>query len=143
MSKYDAIYDFIKSYEPLGNLLYFNSIQELVGTSSLNAIGQDDVVRTFTSGKKERRLTFSIVQIKDFDESGTSDINLTALSESEALEKWICSQNMQRNFPNLGEGCAAQSISVVQSPYIGGVATNNTAQYIIQFQIHYTEEVII
>lgn len=140
MSKYDAVYNFIKQYEPFNDILYFNSIQELVNIDSLNAIGQDDILRTFTSGKKERRLTFSIIQMQGFDESGISDINLTALANSEALATWLRQQNSLGNFPNLGEGRTVQSIEVAQSPYIGDVTQNNVAKYIIQFQIFYTEE---
>lgn len=140
MSKYDTVYNFIKQYEPFNDILHFNSIQEMVNVASLNAVGQDDIIRTFTGGRTERRLTFSVIQMQDFDDSGTSDINLEALANSEALARWIREQNILRNLPDMGEGCTAQSISVVQAPYIGDVTQNNVAKYIIQFQIDYTEE---
>lgn len=139
MSKYDSIYTFIKQYEPFGDILYFNSIQEMVGNSSLNAIGQDDILTTFTDNSKERRLSFTIVQMRVFDESGYSDINVDALDGAGAFADWIESQNKARNFPILGDGCAVQRITVAQSPYIGDVTDNNVAKYIIQIQILYTE----
>lgn len=139
MSKYDSVYVFIKQYEPFGDILYFNSIQEMVGNSSLNAIGQDDVLTTFTDDTKERRLTFSLVQVRDFDESGHSDINVDALDGAEAFADWIETQNSARNFPILGDGCTVQQMAVAQSPYIGGVTDNNLAKYVIQIQILYTE----
>lgn len=139
MSKYDSVYTFMKQYAPFCDILYFNSIQEMVGTSSLNALGQDEVLTEYTSGKKERRLTFSIVQMRVFDESGLTDINVDALNSAGAFVDWLCEQNITENFPDFGEGCTVQYMKVAQTPYIGDVSPDNIARYVIQIQIIYTE----
>ena len=69
--------------------LYFNVIPVENGNSSLNSNSSSTIITNFLDGSKEIQLYFTINVVKEYDDGGTSDLNLDAINSFSEIISWI------------------------------------------------------
>ena len=113
MNIYKKIDEWLKNkYEPIGGWLYFNCTPMITGTTAMNSVPGDTVVRKFIDGTKEKQLIFAIDMICNYDNQGTSDINMLAMDEVNNFIAWL--QNIStEDYPDLGENNTIKKIEVL------------------------------
>lgn len=142
MNIYEQISEWLKDCPELGNYVYFNVIPYEADTSAVTSSGASLTLNTFINGAKEVRVIFNIELIKQYDDGGTSDINLDAMKAYENIISFVEDKNNNRDYPDLGEGYVVNAIgSTYKAPEVYITSDNpNLARYEGQFFIEYLEE---
>lgn len=136
--KAEAIRDYIKLYPQLYTWLYFNTVVESPGNTSM-LTDSDNVLQEYIDGSKDREYLFSVAMVKEYD-TGTSDINMDALKETESFIQWVQSNNETNIFPDFGDKCSIDSVEVLTDvPELAVDPEKNIARYLISMRIPYTE----
>ena len=99
-------------------------------------------LNTFLNGSKEVRLIFNIELVKQYDDGGTSDINLDAIKAFDEIISFVERKNNLQEYPELGDGYIVNEIGATyKAPEIYVTNDNpNIARYEGQFYIEYLEE---
>ena len=80
---YDKISQWLLDCPEMGGYSYFNVIPIDAGSSSVNSNSSSIVLNEYMDGAKEVRLMFNINLVREYDNGGTSDLNLDAIAEFE------------------------------------------------------------
>lgn len=141
MNLYNNINSWILLYPKLNNWIYFNAVPVISGTVSMNPVSGEKVVRSFIDGSKECELIFAIDMVCDYDNIGTTNINMKALDEVQNFTAWIEQKGKQKDFPDLGEYNKVQKIEVLTNvPSILVDTQQSLAKYQFQTRIIYKDE---
>lgn len=140
MTKHEAMFDFIKQYPKLNKVLYFNSIKDMADVACLNPVFSDDTIMEYTTGNAEKEYTFAIAYMKQYDNQGTSKVNINAINEVQDFMQWIDEQNDKKNFPVFPDNCFINRIkNLYDMPQLAGT-DGQKAEYLFQCKVEYTEE---
>lgn len=99
MNIYDELTTWLKNCPDTDSYIFFNVIPVEIGVTSLTTVPNTRSVQDFTDGSSEVTELFNINLVKEYDPSGTSDINILALSAFENITTWIKEQNINNNLP--------------------------------------------
>lgn len=137
MNIFKVFQEWLLKYEPLNNWIYFNATPVILGVASLNAVSGERVVKSFITGDKLKENILAIDMVTPYDATGTSDINMTALSEVEAFANWIEEKDNNKELPILDEHNTMEKIEILNNvPNLLVDPTNQLAKY--QFQVRLT-----
>lgn len=138
---YEKISEWLKNCPEMGDYTYFNVIPLDVNTSSVNSNSSSQIINKYNDGSKEVQLLFYINLIKDYDDGGTSDLNLDAIDVFDKIIKYIEEKNNEHDYPNLGESCIVNDIGATyKAPEVYVTSDNpSIARYEGQFYIEYLE----
>ena len=99
MNIYDELTTWLKNCPDTDSYIFFNVIPVEIGVTALTTVPNTRSVQDFTDGSSEVTELFNINLVKEYDHSGTSDINILALSAFENITTWIREQNINNNLP--------------------------------------------
>lgn len=99
MNIYDELTTWLKNCPDTDSYIFFNVIPVEIGVTALTTVPNTRSVQDFTDGSSEVTELFNINLVKEYDPSGTSDINILALSAFENITNWIKEQNINNNLP--------------------------------------------
>ena len=99
MNIYDELTTWLKNCPDTDSYIFFNVIPVEIGVTALTTVPNTRSVQDFTDGSSEVTELFNINLVKEYDPSGTSDINILALSAFENITTWIREQNINNNLP--------------------------------------------
>lgn len=99
MNIYDELTTWLKNCPDTDSYIFFNVIPVEVGVTALTTVPNTRSVQDFTDGSSEVTEIFNINLVKEYDPSGTSDINILALDAFENVTSWIKEQNINNNLP--------------------------------------------
>ena len=99
MNIYDELTTWLKNCPDTDSYIFFNVIPVEIGVTALTTVPNTRSVQDFTDGSSEVTELFNINLVKEYDPSGTSDINILALSAFEKITTWIKEQNINNNLP--------------------------------------------
>lgn len=99
MNIYDELTKWLKNCPNTDSYIFFNVIPVEIGVTALTTVPNTRSVQDFTDGSSEVTELFNINLVKEYDPSGTSDINILALSAFENITTWIKEQNINNNLP--------------------------------------------
>lgn len=99
MNIYDELTTWLKNCPDTDSYIFFNVIPVEIGVTALTTVPNTRSVQDFTDGSSEVTELFNINLVKEYDPSGTSDINILALSAFENITTWIKEQNINNNLP--------------------------------------------
>lgn len=99
MNIYDELTTWLKNCPDTDSYIFFNVIPVDIGVTALTTVPNTRSVQDFTDGSSEVTELFNINLVKEYDPSGTSDINILALSAFENITTWIKEQNLNNNLP--------------------------------------------
>lgn len=138
---YQKLTDYLKDCPELGNYIYFNVIPLDVDTASVNSNSASTVLNEYVDGSKEVRLIFNINIVKEYDDGGTSDLNLDAIEIFDNIIGFIEKSNNEHNFPDLGEKYTVNELGATyKAPEVYITQDNpNIARYEGQFYLEYLE----
>ena len=138
---YQKLTDYLKDCPELGNYIYFNVIPLDVDTASVNSNPASTVLNEYVDGSKEVRLLFNINIVKEYDDGGTSDLNLDAIKVFDNIIGFIEKSNNAHNFPDLGENYTVNELGATyKAPEVYITQDNpNIARYEGQFYLEYLE----
>ena len=138
---YHKLTDYLKDCPELGNYIYFNVIPLDVDTASVNSNPASTVLNEYVDGSKEVRLLFNINIVKEYDDGGTSDLNLDAIDIFDNIIGFIEKSNNEHNFPDLGENYTVNELGATyKAPEVYITQDNpNIARYEGQFYLEYLE----
>ena len=138
---YQKLTDYLKDCPELGNYIYFNVIPLDVDTASVNSNPASTVLNEYVDGSKEVRLLFNINIVKEYDNGGTSDLNLDAIELFDNIIGFIEKSNNEHNFPDLGENYTVNELGATyKAPEVYITQDNpNIARYAGQFYLEYLE----
>lgn len=137
--KYQAIVEWLKSYEPLNKHIYFNVIRDQAKTASVNSVSNGSYISEYIDDTREVEFLFAISLQESFD-TGTSNANLKGIAEYYNLTKWIEEKNKERSYPTFADDELIEKLEVMQTaPTVTVDANNKVAKYLGQFKITYTE----
>lgn len=142
MNIYEKISIWLNECPEMGGYVYFNVIPLDSDTSSVTSSGSSLTLNTFLNGSKEVRLIFNIELVKQYDDGGTSDINLDAIKAFDEIISFVERKNNLQEYPELGDGYIVNEIGATyKAPEIYVTSDNpNIARYEGQFYIEYLEE---
>ncbi len=142
MNIYEKISTWLNDCPEMGGYVYFNVIPLDSDTSSVTSSGSSLTLNTFLNGSKEVRLIFNIELVKQYDDGGTSDINLDAIKAFDEIISFVERKNNLKEYPELGDGYIVNEIGATyKAPEIYVTNDNpNIARYEGQFYIEYLEE---
>lgn len=142
MNIYEKISIWLNECPEMGGYVYFNVIPLDSDTSSVTSSGSSLTLSTFLNGSKEVRLIFNIELVKQYDDGGTSDINLDAIKAFDEIISFVERKNNLKEYPELGDGYIVNEIGATyKAPEIYVTNDNpNIARYEGQFYIEYLEE---
>lgn len=138
---YEKISEWLKNCPEMGDYTYFNVIPLDVNTSSVNSNSSSQIINKYNDGSKEVQLLFYINLIKDYDDGGTSDLNLDAINVFDKIIKYIEEKNNEHDYPNLGDSYIVNDIGATyKAPEVYVTSDNpGIARYEGQFYIEYLE----
>lgn len=99
MNIYDELTTWLKNCPDTDSYIFFNVIPVEIGVTALTTVPNTRSVQDFTDGSSEVTELFNINLVKEYDPSGTSDINILALDAFENVTSWIKEQNINNNLP--------------------------------------------
>lgn len=139
---YDRISQWLLDCPEMGGYAYFNVIPIDSGTSSVNSNSSSMILNEYTNGAKEVRLMFNVNLIRDYDNGGTSDLNLDAIAEFDKVIEFIETKNNNNDYPELGDKYVVNEIGATyKAPEVYVIQDNpNIARYEGQFYIEYLEK---
>ena len=142
MNIYEKISTWLTECPEMGGYVYFNVIPLDSDTSSVTSSGSSLTLNTFLNGSKEVRLIFNIELVKQYDDGGTSDINLDAIKAFDEIISFVERKNNLQEYPELGDGYIVNEIGATyKAPEVYVTSDNpNIARYEGQFYIEYLEE---
>lgn len=138
---YERISEWLVECPIFDGYLYFNVIPVENGNSSLNSNSSSTIIKNFLDGSKEVQLYFTINVVKEYDNGGTSDLNLDAINSFSEIVAWVEQKNHLQEFPDLGQNCTVNEVvpsytipEVYLTPDNPGIA-----RYEGRFSINYLE----
>ena len=128
-----------ENYEPLGHWMYFNATPMFAGAVTMNSVAGQRIVKKFIDGSMQKELIFAIDMITQYDNQGTSDINMQALEEVSNFTEWLDTVPIE-DAPDFGDKRIIQKMEVLTNvPTLLVDTTNQLSKYQFQVKITYKE----
>lgn len=133
------ISEYLNTYPQLYNWLYFNTVTNAPGDMSMLTDSDNKIPPQYIDGSWDKEYIFAVAMVKQYD-TGTSDINMEALEETENFIEWVKENNKLEIFPDFGELCNISGMEVVDEvPQLAVDGEQNIARYTVSMKINYTE----
>lgn len=151
MDKNQAIIDFLINCPAIeANPLFFNFIHAKQDNKQVITMGNEKTLdRSYINGDVLKRYTFTIIDFKSVaynavvKQEGYPDENLEDMASVQDIVDWITEQNELRNYPDFGEKCQIEDMTVLtDNPNLNGIDTNTSptlAKYSMSIQIQYID----
>lgn len=139
MNIYEALTTWLKNCPDTDSYIFFNVIPVEIGVTAITTVPNTRSVQDFNDGSSEVTELFNINLVKEYDPSGTSDINILALAAFENVTSWIKEQNINNNLPII-EGITVNYIQpsyTVPDIYLNEDTGN--VRYEGRYEINYLE----
>ena len=138
--KTKAVKAWLETYPELDGYLKLNATELESGERSFDTVTNDESIREYINGTKERAFTFALVMVADWS-SGFDSTNADALEWGERWLDWCAHQYDAGNLPDFGEGATILDIEPLQN--VPGLAaayqSEQLARYLFQVRILYRE----
>lgn len=137
-NKHKAVLDYLSTYPELSSL-YFNTVEEAEGHTSLNTIVSDTWAKKYLRGGI-KNYDFAMVLMRPYD-TGTSENNVDEMFDIQKFMNWIDEQNKIKNFPIFEDGKVLSIQNLQNEPNLAGVnEAGDLAKYMFQIRIEYYKE---
>lgn len=151
VDKYQAIIDYLNECPQIQqNQLFFNFSEAKDNAKQLMIVPVDKVLnKPYIDGSVLKRYTFTIYDYRSITYQALAKIpgypneNKEELLDVQGIIDWITAQNDEQNFPDFGEDCIIDDISVsTNTPALNSVDTTLTpalAKYSITIMVDYLD----
>lgn len=141
MNLYKSISDWLTTkYKPIIGWLYFNATPMITGTVAMNSVPGNRVVKKFINGSAQKEIVFAIDMVCNYDNQGTSDINMNAMDEVNNFADWV-DKLSSSDYPDFGEYNSITKIEVLTNvPSLLVNTEQQLGKYQFQVKITYIDE---
>lgn len=138
MNIYESLTNWLtNNYSDINDWVYFNAEKHEDGNTSVMSSESNVSVDEYIDGSKLITLPFVISMIKKYDFE-QSDTNLISMSEAQNFIEWMCEQNDIGNYPDLGDNCVIEEMSVTDLvPTVLVNTAESKAKYVVNCTIKY------
>lgn len=151
VDKNQAIIDYLLQCPQLrNNPLFFNFTDAKDNSKQLLPLANDKILdTTFIDGSVMKRYTFTLIDYRSVayqavvNQSGFINENVEELFDTQNIIDWISEQAKIKNYPNFGDECEIEDISVLtDNPNLNGVDTStkpSLAKYSFSIRVDYLD----
>ncbi len=140
MDKNKAVFEWIKEC-PVFERLFFNFGTAKENTSTFIPIPTDSTVKTDIFGNETKHYDFAVSSFGTVDDITFEGAeNITEMNLLQQLTEWIKQQNRERKFPDFGNKCFIDKITVNQN-IPASLRMQNISKYLSQYRIIYEERI--
>ena len=140
MNIYESLTKWLtNNYSDINDWVYFNAEKHEDGNTSLMSSDSNTTVEEYIDGSKLITLPFIVSMVKSYDFE-QSDTNLISMSEAQNFIDWMRQQESIDNYPDLGNNCVAEEISVNDTPTVWVNSADNLAKYQVNCTIKYIQK---
>lgn len=134
--KTDAVLEWLKTYQPLNELLKLNAIKAEDGDASMSTVFSDDEGKPFIDGTARREYTFMLKLMLPWSD-GHDKVNVDADKAATQWRDWVSNQ-YPSNIPEWD--CEIDDIRALYNvPAVTVYQDESLAEYNFQARITYTE----
>lgn len=138
MDKNQAVFEWIKQC-PVFERLFFNFGTAEENTSIFIPIPTDSTVKKDIFDNETKHYDFAVSLFGTVDDVTYEGIeNIADMESLQQLTEWVKQQSKERKFPDFGEKCCIEKITVVQN-IPASLRMQNIAKYLAQYRIIYEE----
>lgn len=139
-NKHKAVLDYLAKYPDLSSFLYFNTVAEEEGHTSLNTIVSDTWAKKYFRGGI-KNYDFAMILMRPYSSTDTSSDNIKEMFDIQKFMNWIDEQNKIKNFPIFEDGKVLSIQNLQNEPNLAGVnEAGDLAKYMFQIRIEYYKE---
>lgn len=137
-NKHEAMIAYIQQCPQVKDL-FFNFSTSENGDTVVSPVASDYVVQEFTDKSAIKWYDFSIIRFLPLTTDPNDPLNTTIIFDVEQVMAWIEDQEDAENYPDFGDKCEVQEISVLQDiPTVAG-RDQKGAKYMFSCRIEYLE----
>lgn len=137
MNIMEGVRAFIRKYPPLAeNKLNVDFLPADARSYSVEAVPANDVVKTYLDGSTVRQFLFVLASRESYGGEVLRQLDNLGFYEDFAL--WLKQQNLQKKFPNLGDGKEIIGIEATTSGYALSTGEDK-ARYQIQCKLEFIQ----
>lgn len=139
MDKNKAVFEWLKEC-PVFDRLFFNFGTAKENTSTFIPVPTDFTVKRDIFGIETKHYDFAVSifgKVDDITFDGAE--NISDMNSLQQLTEWIKAQNKEHKFPDFGENCYIDEISVVQNIPASMRMMQNISKYLSQYRVIYDE----
>ena len=138
MNKHDAVFAYMQLC-PQVNDLFFNFSTSENGDTVIATTSNEFEVQSFIDGSSLKWYDFSIIQYRELTTEPNDEENVSIMLDVESVMAWLLQQDANENYPDFGEKCEVQNISVLQdTPTVAG-QDQRGAKYMFSVRIEFFE----
>lgn len=135
----NAIQTWLSSFEGLaGGIMHVDWLPAEAQTYSVDSVPAEPVLIRYMDGSSRRQKLFLVASREYFAPDVDDQIQNTEWFDT--LSDWVETQNLQRNFPDLGKGRKCKSIELITTAYPVDVSDDGMARYQVQMRMIYLQE---
>ena len=131
-----ALWDWFAGCAPITRL--FSHFRGADAGDTVIATSGDMLLEDYISGMQRRRYAFDLIRYLPATFTENDPGNVDMMEDIDSIVQWVQQQNDAGNLPQFPDGCAAESIEVLDDRTGYVAATDqNRAKYMIPFAIEY------
>lgn len=140
MALTDAIHDWLEGFPGLSDgIMHINWLPAEAQTYSVDSVPTEPILNHYMDGSSRRQLLF-VVASRDYfgpdvDSQGEN------MEWFETFSNWVETQNLHRQFPNLGDRRKCKSVEIISTAYPVAVSDDGMVRYQTQMRMTYLQEV--
>lgn len=137
-NKHQAMIDYMEQCAEVADL-FFNFSTSENGDTVIAPTASDYVVQEYIDKSALKWYDFSIIQFQPLSTEPNDDTNTAVIFDVETVMQWIIDQEDAENYPDFGDKCEVQEISVLQDmPTTAGIDQQG-AKYMFSCRVEYLE----
>lgn len=138
MNKNEAVFKWIKKC-PAFKKLFFNFGTAKKNTADFIPVPTDYTVKADVLGNETKWYDFAVSVFGSVDDTSfDGSENFADTASLENLTEWIKQKNRERDFPDFGENCTVEKVTVIQN-IPASMRIQNISKYLAQYRIIYEE----
>lgn len=138
INKHEKVLDYLRQYPE--SPMFFNINVYEDNNISVNTVANENIVKEYIDGTKEKQYDFAMVFINSFSAVPYSNENTEYIFNAEQFMEWIDEQEQLKNYPDFGENCFNYHISNLQNMPAIAEQSEELTKYMFQIRITYTEQ---
>lgn len=137
-----AIYHWLSGFPGLsGGTIHLDFLPPEARNYSVDSVPAEPVLRQYVDGSSRRQMLFTVASREFYGPDAARQEQ--SLSFFEDLSRWVETQNLRRNLPDLGDGKRSIRVEILSTAYPLAVSPDAMARYQVQMKLTYLQEAIL
>jgi len=137
-NKHDAMFTYMQGCPQISDL-FFNFSTSENGNTVIATTSNEFEVESYIDKSALKWYDFAVIQFRPLSIDPNDDTNADILFDVEQVMEWVEAQEDAENYPDFGDKCDVQEISVLQDvPTVAG-QDQTGAKYMFSCRVEYLE----